>query len=195
MKARPAGFTLLEVMVAIVLTSLVALMAYASARVSVESAAVIRSGLVSVQSDRAARQVLLDLLHNVRPSRGRGDTSFALSGDTLTFTAAGAPPLDPEYDWLVAVRPDEEGLALVARSVGRGPASRRTVRLPRITRWQVRALPPHGREWTETWAPGALLPGGVGITFWSGERQLGSPLTIRMSEASATPAESDLFAE
>lgn len=185
------GFTLLEVMIAVVLTSVVALMAFASARLSAESSAVIQRDLMRVRTDRAARQTLLDLLHNVRPPRGRGDTSFALSGDTLTFTAGGAAPLDPEYDWLVAVGPADSGLSLVARSLGRGPAASTRLRLPRITRWQVRVLPPRGREWKDVWAPAPVLPEAVAITLWSGDDPLGPPLTIRMSEASAAPAESD----
>ena len=194
-RARGAGFTLLEVMVAIVLTSVVALMAFASARVSVESSAVIQQNLRTVRSDRAARQTLLDLLHNVRPPRQRGDTSFALSGDTLTFAASGAPPLDPEYDWLVAIHPGDSGLVVAARSLGRGPAARTELRLPRVTRWEVRVLPPRGREWRDQWVQAPVLPEAVGITLWSGEQPLGPPFTVRMSEAAAAPAEFDYMTE
>ena len=195
MRARPSGFTLLEVMIALVLTGVVAMMAVAAAQVSAESAAVIRRELVRVGSDRAARQLLLDLLHNVRPPRARGDTSFALAGDTLTFTAAGAPPLDPERDWLVSIRPGDTSLALVARSLGRGPAASSELRLSRITRWRVRVLPPAGREWRDRWAPAPVLPTAVAVTLWSGDEPLGPPLTIRMSDASGGPAESDFMGE
>jgi prepilin-type N-terminal cleavage/methylation domain-containing protein len=191
MPARRSGFTLLEVMVAIVLTSVVAMMAFASARVSVEAASIIQGKLGSVRSDRAARQTLLDLLHNVRPPRARGDTSFALAGDTLTFTAAGAAPLDPEYDWLIAVRPGDDGLSIDARTLGRGPAARAELRLPRVTRWQVRVLPPRGKEWRDQWVPSPLLPSAVAITLWNHDTVLGPPLTIRMSDAASAPAESD----
>lgn len=192
-RAPRAGFTLLEVMIAVVLTSVVAMMAFASARVSVEAASIIQGKLTSVRSDRAVRQTLLDLLHNVRPPRGRGDTSFALAGDTLTFTAAGAPPLDPEYDWLVAVHQGDSGLSIAARTVGRGPAARAELRLPRVTRWQVRVLPPRGTEWRDGWVPSPILPSAVAISLWNGETPLGPPLTVRMSDASSAPAESDFM--
>jgi prepilin-type N-terminal cleavage/methylation domain-containing protein len=195
MSARGAGFTLLEVMIAIVLTSVVALMAFASARVSAESAAVIQGSLRSLGSDRAARQALLDLLHNVRPPRARGDTSFALSGDTLRFTAAGAAPLDPEYDWLVAIHPADSGLALDARTVGRAPAARTRLRLGRVTRWQVRVLPPGGKEWSDVWVPAPVLPAAVAITLWSDERSPGRPFIVRLSDAASGPAESDYIME
>ena len=187
------GFTLLEVMIAIVLTSIVALMAFASAQVSADSYAVITGRLAAVRSDRAARQTLLDLLHNVRPPRARGDTAFALSGDTLRFTAAGAPPLDPEYDWLVSIEPGDSGLSLVGRSMGRGPAASMRLRLPRITRWQVRVLPPRGNEWKDVWAPAPVMPEAVAITLWHGDEPTGAAFTVRLSEASSAPAEADFI--
>jgi prepilin-type N-terminal cleavage/methylation domain-containing protein len=187
------GFTLLEVMIAIVLTGIVALMAFASARVSAESHALIVRRLAAVQGDRAARQALLDLLHNVRPPRARGDTAFALSGDTLRFTAAGAALLDPEYDWLVSIEPDDSGLSLVGRSIGRGPAASTRLRLPRITRWQVRVLPPRATEWKDVWTPAPVMPEAVAITLWNGDEPAGPPLTIRLSDASSAPAEADFI--
>jgi prepilin-type N-terminal cleavage/methylation domain-containing protein len=187
------GFTLLEVMIAIVLTSIVALMAFASARVSADSYAVITRRLADVRGERAARQTLLDLLHNVRPPRVRSDTAFALSGDTLRFIAAGAPPLDPDYDWLVAIEPGDSGLSLVGRSMGRGPAASLRLRLPHVTRWQVRVLPPRGNEWKDVWSPAPVMPEAVAMTLWIGDEPAGPPFTVRLSEASSAPAEAEFI--
>ena len=195
MRPGRTGFTLLEVMIAIVLTSVVALMAVASAQVSAGSAAVIRGSLRAAGSDRAARQVLLDLLHNVRPPLVRGDTSLALSGDTLRFTAAGAPPLDAEYDWMVSIHPAVGGLVLEARTVGRAPPARAALRLGRATRWEVLVLPPGGRDWKDRWAPAPVLPAAVAITLLDGDRALGSPLVVRLSDAASGPSESEYIAE
>ncbi len=188
------GFTLLEVMVALVLTALVAMMAVGAARVSAESAAVLDRELVSLRSERAARQVLLDLLHNVRPARTRGDTGLALSAGTLTFTAAGAPPLDPEYDWLISMRPGDDGLAIIARSLGRMPAAVE-LRLPQVTGWQVRVLPPRGTTWLEEWAASPILPAAVTIALWRGEEPMGAPLTVRLSDAAASPEPTEWMME
>ena len=190
-----AGFTLLEVMVATVLTGIVALMALASAQVTAESSAVIHGSLRTVGSDRAARQVLLDLLHNVRPPRVRGDTSLALAGDTLHFTAAGASPLDAEYDWRVTIYPVDSGLVLDARTVGRGPAAHTRLRLGQVTRWQVRILPPGANEWTDNWSPAPVLPAAVAVTLWTGDRSLGPPLVVRMSDASSASASSEYITD
>ena len=174
-------------MIAVVLTSVVALMAYAAAQVSVEAGMVLQDGLRVVSGERAARQTLMDLLHNARPPLSRADTGLVLAGDTLRFTAAGAPPLDPEYDWRVDMAPSGEGLRITARTLGRGPAARATLRLAHVTRWQVHVLPPRASEWLDAWVAGPVLPDAVGITLWSGERRLGAPLTVRLSGA-ASPA-------
>ena len=177
------------------LTSVVALMAYASAQVSVEAGVVIQDGLRAVGSERAVRQALIDLLHNVRPAQGSADTGLVLAGDTLVFTAAGALPLDPDYDWRVTIRPGEEGLVIAARALGRGPAAQATLRLPRVTRWQVRVLPPRGTEWRDEWVPAPVLPEAVAITLWNEDRPFGPPLTVRLSDAASPAPESDYLGE
>jgi prepilin-type N-terminal cleavage/methylation domain-containing protein len=195
MSPARAGFSLLEVVIAVVLTSVVALMAVGSAQVSAASARVIHGSLQVVGSDRATRQVLLDLLHNVRPPLARGDTSLALGGDTLRFTAAGASPLDAEYDWMVAIHAVDGSLTLDARTAGRAPAARSAMRLGRATGWRVLVLPPGAREWRTEWAPAAVLPAAVAITLLEGERPLGPPLVVRLSDAASGPSESEYLAE
>jgi prepilin-type N-terminal cleavage/methylation domain-containing protein len=194
-QAGRGGFTLLEVMIAVVLTSVVALMAYASAQVSVEAGVVIQDGLRTVGTERAARQALVDLLHNVRPAQGRADTGLVLAGDTLAFTAAGALPLDPDYDWRVTIRPGDDGLVIAARSLGRGPAAQVALRLPRVTRWQVRVLPPRGTEWRDQWMPGPVLPEALAITLWNQDSPFGPPLTVRLSDAASPAPESEYLGE
>lgn len=189
------GFTLLEVMVALMLTSLVAMMAFATARLSAESAAIVERELLTVRSERAARQLLLDLLHNVRPPRVRGDTGLALSGGTLTFTAAGAPPLDPERDWKITMRSADDGFSIAAQALGRGPGAVAELRLPQVTAWQVRVLPLRGNTWREEWASSPILPAAVAITLRRGERTLGAPVTVRLSDASAAPEQSGMEPE
>lgn len=178
-----SGFTLLEVMVAIVLTSVVALLAVAAAQVSVESQERLDASLRGVRSDRAVRQTLLDLLHNVRPPRRAGDTSLTLKGDTLRLVAAGAAPLDPDYDWLVELHPGPGGLEFAAASLGRSPSARIAFRVPRVTRWEVSVLPPGGQAWLREWSQSAVLPRGVAMTFWHDSVLLGPPLTVRLSGA------------
>jgi prepilin-type N-terminal cleavage/methylation domain-containing protein len=159
------GFTLLEVMVAVVLTSVVALAAYAAARVSAEAQARVVTDLRSVRSERAARQTVLDLLHNVRLPRQRGDTAFMLRNDTLSFVAAGAPPLDPDYDWLVTLRSGGDRFELTAVSLGGTERARVGFRWPGVSGGAVRVLAPGGATWMREWPQATVVPRAVSITF------------------------------
>ena len=115
---RRSGFTLLEVMVAIVLTSLVVLLAYAAAQVSFDARARLGANLRTLQGARAVRALLQDALRNARTPQRQGDAGFTLKDGRLSFVAAGgAPPLDPDYDWLVTLQPRSGGLDLSAAFV------------------------------------------------------------------------------
>src|SRR5271165_2322760 len=106
------GFTLLEVMVAIVLTSLVVLVAYAAAHVTFDARARLASHLREVQSSRSARELIGSALRDARTPQRPGDPGFLLQRGELSFVAAGgAEPLDPDYDWLITIQPSAQGLA------------------------------------------------------------------------------------
>ncbi len=86
-RARPVGFTLLEVMVAFMLTGLVVVVAYAAAQAGIDARTRVTTGLHAVQSSRAAREMLRDALHNARAPQDSGDPrgGFALVNNTLSF--------------------------------------------------------------------------------------------------------------
>lgn len=113
-RGRRSGFTLLEVMVAIVVTSIVVVVAYAMAQAGLDARSRIASRLRDVQGSRTARDILRDALRNARAPRGPGDPAggVVLSNGTLSFVAAGGvPPLDPDYDWRFTVVPGQRGLS------------------------------------------------------------------------------------
>src|SRR3989449_6303001 len=77
---RTSGFTLLEVMVAIVLTSLVVLLAYGAAQVSYDAQARLGAELQGLQGARAMRELHQDALHNARPPQLPGHQGLTLQG-------------------------------------------------------------------------------------------------------------------
>jgi prepilin-type N-terminal cleavage/methylation domain-containing protein len=177
-----AGFTLLEVMVAILLTGIVALVGYAAARVSIEARARVGTATGALQAERATRELLRDVLRNVRAPQLPGEPGFALRDERLSFTAAGAgPPFDPEYDWRITIEPDSGGLALRAEPVGRASASRVALRLAGVTRWEVRVLAPNGADWRPDWSSPRTTPRGIAITMWDGSSPAGIPLLLALS--------------
>jgi general secretion pathway protein J len=178
---RPSGFTLLEVMVAIVLTTLIVLLAYSAAQVSYDAHARLSAELRALQQAHALRELLQDALRAARAPQRPDDPRFELHEGRLSFvTAGGGPPLDPDYDWLLTVRPTAEGLELTATPVGRAPAVVVTIPVPDVTRWDVQALAPSLPQWLEEWPRTTLLPRAVAITMWHDSTPVGLPLQVRV---------------
>lgn len=188
--SRPSGFTLLEVMVAIVLTSLVVLLAYGAAQVSYDARARLSAELRAVQGARAMRELLQDALRNARGPQRLGDPGFTLRAGRLSFVAAGgAPPFDPEFDWLITIEPRSDGLELVAMPVGRAPPAHVAFRVPGVTRWDVRVLPPAGSQWLEAWPWSGVMPRAVAIALWRDSVTVGLPLQMALSPAGSLVSE------
>ena len=155
-------------MVAVVLTSLVALIAYGALQVSLDARDRLGAAMAVEQRARVTRELLIDALRNTRSPQRPGDTTFTLGGDTLTFIAAGGgPPLDPDCDWRVTIAPDAGGIMFVATPVGRAPTARVAFRLPGVTRMDVHVLAPTGSEWLDTWPAAMITPRAVAITLWN----------------------------
>ena len=179
---RASGFTLLEVILAIVLTSLIVLLAYGAAQVSYDAQARLNADLRALQQQRALRELLRNALRSARTPQRPGDPPFVLHAGQLSFVTAGAgPPLDPEYDWLVTVESGSDGLELSATPIGRAPAAVVTIRVPEVTRWDVRALAPSRPQWLEEWPRTTLMPRAATITMWHDSTQLGLPLQVRVA--------------
>src|SRR5207244_1466806 len=163
--ARASGFTLLEVMVAIVLTGLVVLLAYGAAQVSYDAHARLRADVDALQEAQALRELLQDALRSARAPQRPGDPRFTLHAGRLSFvTAGGGPPLDPDYDWLVTIEPGADGLRLSATPVGRAPAAQVTIRAPGVPRRHVAARLAGGSGWLGGWPTTAGLASAGAVT-------------------------------
>jgi len=186
------GFTLLEVMVAIVLTGIVVLLASSMAQAGIDARSRLTTYLGTVQSTRAAREILRDALRNMRaPSPGDSSGGVVLSNGTLSFVAAGgATPLDPDYDWMFTISPGRDGLNVTAVALGRALPAQVSFSLPDVTRWDVRLLAPDGRTWLSEWREPKLIPRAVAIAFWNGNLPAGLPLYLALWQ-SATPVVPD----
>ncbi len=189
---RAPGFTLLELMLAIVLTGVVVLLAYASAQVSFDARARLRVSLRAAQSARAMRELLQDALRNAQLPQRPGDPGFLLQGARLSFvTAGGGPPLDADYDWVVTLEPDAGGLRVEAMPLGRAPPAQVSFVWPDVTRWDVRVLGAWGPQWLETWRSGMTLPRAVAIRFWHDSAAMGPPLYVSLAPSSPVALDSE----
>ena len=179
MLARHRGFTLIEIMVGLVITSVVVLLAYGVAQVGYDARSRMVEHLRDAQSARAVRSLLGDALRNVRTPERPDDPGFVLRDGQLSFVAAGgAPPLDPDYDWLIHVTPSARGLEVAATPLGHATAVRVTFRAPNITRWDVRVLDADGTQWLPGWSTQRIVPRAIAIAFWQNSVAAGLPLEV-----------------
>jgi hypothetical protein len=169
-------------MVALMLTGLVAVAAYAMAHLSLETRARVDEDLGRVQSTRVLREVLQDALRNARAPQRRGDTTFGLAGGRLMFIAAGAgPPFDPDYDWRITVQADAGGLELVGTPVGRAPDARVAIRVPGVTRCDVQVLATNASKWVSEWPPTTDMPRAVAVTLLHHDAPVGPPVEVTLT--------------
>jgi hypothetical protein len=152
--------------------------------VSYDAHARLSADLRALQAASAFRELLQDALRSARAPQRPGDPLFTLHVGRLSFvTAGGGPPLDPDYDWLLTIGPGADGLELSAKPVGRVPATLVTIRVPSVTRWDVRALAPGATQWLEEWPRTAVMPRAVVITLWHDAEPLGLPVRARLGSA------------
>lgn len=184
------GFTLLELLVAIVLTGVVALLVYGAAKAGSDTAAQLAASRHRWQSQRAMRTLLEDALRNARPALRAGDAAFALQArtssggvpeDELTFvTRGGFPPLTADADWRVTIAVTAEGLSAIASPLGVRTPERLAGILPGVRGLEIRILPPSGGPWIRQWTFPAAFPRAVALTFWTDSGPSGAPLRVAL---------------
>ena len=183
------GFTLLELLVAIVVTGVVALLVYGAVGAAAEVRTRVAAERDSLQSARAMRAAIEDALRNARSAFAYGDTVFVLDdrsdasgrpADRLSFVSAGAlAPLTPDADWAVTIEPTPDGLVLTGAPIGFAAPARVVARLAGVTGLEVRALPTRGgAPWTDRWTDGTTLPQAVELTYWSDTGAVGLPIRV-----------------
>jgi hypothetical protein len=179
----------LELLVAVVLAGVVALLVYGAASAGADVHERLWAKRDALQSARAMRIAIVDALRNARPALAYGDTVFALEdrtdpsgrpADRLSFVAAGAlPPLTADADWAVTIEPTPEGLVLTAVPLGFAEPPRAIARLVGVTGLDVRVLlPGPGQSWADRWVQRTKLPRAVELTYWADTGMAGSPVRL-----------------
>jgi len=185
-----SAFTLLELLVAIVLTSVIALLVYSVVDAGVRTQERLSDAARSMQVMRIMRATLEDGLRNARLSPRPGEPAFAVDdrenarghpADRLRFSTVGTlPPLTPDAEWIVTVEPTAAGLTLAAVPTGvRAPRSFIVGPLPGITGLSVRVLQQRSDSASGEWLPGGSgVPRAVEISYWSDAGPVGTPLRV-----------------
>jgi len=187
---RREGFTLVEVMVGLVITGVVALLVYGAIRTAADTRARLADSRTVLRGEMAWRALVSDLARGIRAGRDYEGPTFLLQdgvdadgrpADRLVIiTAAATPPLAIGADWRVSVGVGPDGLVAEATPLGR-PGAPRVVRAPEgLVGLDVQVLAGGAGGWVDGWTPGATLPHALRITFWTDEGPTGVPLVLAL---------------
>jgi prepilin-type N-terminal cleavage/methylation domain-containing protein len=189
---RRAGFTLIEVLVSIVLTSVVSLLVYGAAQAARDTQARVAAERSSLQRALAMRLLLADAVTGAQTTFRAQDTVFRLENrvngrgipqDRLTLVSSGDfPPLSPGVDWTITLEPTPVGLLLSGRPRGLRTGPRRLALLPGISGLEI-LVKQTGKDpnWSSEWNFPTALPKAVQLTYWAESGPVGVPLTVRLA--------------
>jgi prepilin-type N-terminal cleavage/methylation domain-containing protein len=187
---RPNGFTLLELLVAIVVTGVVAMLVYGIVGVALDTEARVTAQRDVLQREIAFKAVLVQALRTVRQADLAQPETFLLEHgdvvggpprDRLSFvTAGGTPPLTADADWQVTVEATADGLTLAAYPQGLATPPLTVLRLPGVTGLDAEIVIP-GR--VQPRLPGAMAPlpappALLSLVFWDAEGPMGPPMLV-----------------
>jgi len=146
------GFTLLELLIAIVLAGIVALLVYGAVSVGTDTQERVLGARREIAAKNAFRATLIDALRNARAASYQAEPLLELDNrvdpnglprDRLSFITAGSgPPLTPDTEWAVTLESAGSSLRLLARAVGVAHTPTVVMNLPDATGLDVLLLTP-----------------------------------------------------
>jgi prepilin-type N-terminal cleavage/methylation domain-containing protein len=190
--SRRAGFTLIEVLVSIVLTSVIALLVYGVAQVARDTQARSDEAWGSLQRTLTLRLLIESALAGAQSSFLAPDSAFVLESrvgpgggpqDRLTFVASGdIAPLSPGADWIVRLEPTPNGLRVRGKPMGTRLPDRILGEAPGVTGLAIRVQDASfGVAWSDHWDFPAALPDAVELTYWTQTGPIGVPIRVTLA--------------
>lgn len=188
---RRRGFTLIEVVIALVITGLVVTLAYAAVQGGLDT----RDRLARQREQREAlvtvRAMIRDALRHALPGVPGGPDVFSLvnrvttrgiATDSVTFLTRGvSTPYGTSTAWRVSVNVDTAGLHFVAVPGSTAAGDMVAAVVPGVTGLDVQAT---GRgmvsSWTSDWNDPSVAPQGAAFSF-SDATGSTPPLVSRLS--------------
>jgi prepilin-type N-terminal cleavage/methylation domain-containing protein len=180
------GFTLIEIMVALVVTGLVVSVAYATLQAGFDTSERLTNAQAGDERETVARAMLTNALRHAVPGTIGGAPVFVLrdepQGDGLRFLTRGvAEPLGASDVWEVSLLPGPQGTQFDAHQV-ENPSRSFTTLLRRVNSLSIRVRGRDFRDgWLETWNAPDRSPAVVSISFMNADgRVIGAPLMARV---------------
>jgi prepilin-type N-terminal cleavage/methylation domain-containing protein len=174
MSAR-RGFTLIEVMIALVIGSVVVTLAYATLHAGMDVQRRVAEAREADASRTAFRAMLVDALRHAVPADARdarglhADANAAGRATSLSFISRGiSAPLGGAGLWSVALAPDAAGVVFTAASLD---SSRTPLRMVArgVRGMVVRFLAADDANWRSAWNDVTRLPAAVEVRFLDGD--------------------------
>jgi prepilin-type N-terminal cleavage/methylation domain-containing protein len=177
---RRPGFTLIEVMIAVVVTGIVVALAYSTAQAGFDIDRRLARHRAGADAETTMRSMLDDALRHALPGLRGGEAVFSLAdrafatgvpNDSLRFLTRGVlPPLGTSAAWVVTVSVDGDGLSFDARPASvldeEAPVA---AHLAGVRGLDVRALGAGaGTAWRRAWEETDVAPDAVSLTFIRG---------------------------
>ena len=170
MKAR-RGFTLVELMIALVIGSVVVLLAYSTLRAGMDVEARVTAARGADETTAALRAMLSDAIRHAVSGDARESTGLRTETDgsgrttRLTFVSRGiSSPLGGSGAWQIGLSADSSGVILDATPFDSTRASLRlTARGPRS--FTLRFLAIDDERWRTGWNDPSRLPEAVEVRF------------------------------
>lgn len=193
---RRCGFTLLELIVSIAVTGVIALLVYGSASAGFDTRDALARHRAGAEAELRTRVLLTDALRHASDEANPGTPAFelvdaidprGLPSDELRFLTRGVlPPLGASALWAVTLAPSPNGLLVAAAPGGARPApdaAGAEVRgvLAAVRGVDVEVTSIADRRWNTEWPSTGQLPAAVRITFYDAAGQtVGAPIVVRL---------------
>ncbi|MEO5588486.1 MAG: prepilin-type N-terminal cleavage/methylation domain-containing protein [Gemmatimonadaceae bacterium] len=185
---RRGGFTLLELMLAIVITGLVTLIAYSAITVGLDTQERVERHRREAQSRALFRPFISDALRHIADVAGTGTPVFLISavvgptgGESVTFLTRGVQsPLGSSGLWRLTLIPSAMGLHVQADPLEDASRSKISSVIPGVTALRLRILATRqDKVWVSNWDATRQQPYAVKIELLdSGGRMFDSPLVV-----------------
>lgn len=185
------GFTLLELVVTIALSAVIALLVYGTANVAIDTQERVRDRQREASERWAWSALLEDALRNVHSPLAYGSATLVVEPgrdlrgrprDRLRLITSGSqPPLNADADWEVTLEVADAGLVLTGRPLGVQIPARRLVGLPGVTGLAIRVSGGSGDpDWRESWRHRSMLPRAIELTYYGDSAPVGPPVRLAL---------------
>lgn len=183
---RRLAFTLVEVMVALVISGLVVTLAYATMQAGFETSDRIASAQGGEEREIVARAMITRAIRHAVPGTIGDQPVFVLrnqpGGDDLIFRTRGvAEPNGASTVWEVSLSSISDTVYFSGHAAD-DPAQSFSAELPRVRGIDVRVMGRDARDgWFEDWPFADRSPVAVNIAFLDANRRMiGAPLVARV---------------